>query len=170
MFVRSKMVRGKTYYQVVETYRDGRRVRHRTLASLGRFATIEDAYLEAHKWWARCGARLGEPEFFWGPMVKLDALRERPHGWARMLEESRRRRLEEEYAESARRMEELLRSLGGARDCFADLGLSARATAAEVKAAYRRLAKEHHPDRGGDAAAFRRINEAYEEALARAAS
>jgi hypothetical protein len=33
---------------------------------------------------------------------------------------------------------------------------------ATLKAAYRRLAKETHPDRGGTAEAFRRVNEAYE--------
>jgi curved DNA-binding protein CbpA len=32
----------------------------------------------------------------------------------------------------------------------------------EIKRAYRRLAREYHPDRGGDAAAFGRVQEAYE--------
>ena len=36
------------------------------------------------------------------------------------------------------------------------------ATAAEIKKAYRKLAKEHHPDAGGDAAKFQEASEAYE--------
>lgn len=35
----------------------------------------------------------------------------------------------------------------------------------EVKIAYRELAKRHHPDNGGNAEAFRRVQEAYETAL-----
>lgn len=35
-----------------------------------------------------------------------------------------------------------------------------------LKAAYRREAKIHHPDHGGDAASFRRIHEAHQELLA----
>ncbi len=36
MFIRQKTVKGETYYQAVETYRDDGKVRHRTVASLGR--------------------------------------------------------------------------------------------------------------------------------------
>src|SRR5690242_8556663 len=48
---------------------------------------------------------------------------------------------------------------------YATLGVSSNAEAAEIKAAYRRRAKELHPDqnRAPDAAAqFRLLNEAYE--------
>jgi molecular chaperone DnaJ len=42
------------------------------------------------------------------------------------------------------------------------LGVSPRASAADVRDAYRRLARQHHPDRGGrDAAAMAAVNEAY---------
>jgi hypothetical protein len=41
------------------------------------------------------------------------------------------------------------------------LGLQPDATAAAIKRAYRRLAKAHHPDLGGDAAAFHRLDAAY---------
>ncbi len=37
---------------------------------------------------------------------------------------------------------------------------------AAVKAAHRRLVKCHHPDMGGDAEAFRRINAAYQLLIA----
>jgi hypothetical protein len=43
MFIRSKEVKGATYYQVVEGYREGSRVRHRTLISLGQNPTLAEA-------------------------------------------------------------------------------------------------------------------------------
>ncbi|MCC6525802.1 MAG: J domain-containing protein [Polyangiaceae bacterium] len=46
------------------------------------------------------------------------------------------------------------------------LGVARDATAEELKRAFRRRALETHPDRGGDAAAFRRVKAAYERALA----
>jgi DnaJ domain len=52
---------------------------------------------------------------------------------------------------------------------WAILGLTSRASAEEVKSAYRRRALELHPDRGGQAAAFRALHAAYEEALRRLA-
>lgn len=39
------------------------------------------------------------------------------------------------------------------------------ASAAEVKAAYRKLAKASHPDHGGDERVFKALTEAYQEAL-----
>ncbi len=51
-------------------------------------------------------------------------------------------------------------------DCFAALSLKADATLDQVKARHRELVKKHHPDRGGDSASFRRIQDAYERALA----
>lgn len=53
-----------------------------------------------------------------------------------------------------------------ARDYYADLGVSRGASTEEIKRAFRRLARESHPDANpGDAAAdarFRRVAEAYE--------
>lgn len=43
MFIRAKEVKGQVYYQMVEGYRDGGKVRHRTIMSLGRDATIAEA-------------------------------------------------------------------------------------------------------------------------------
>lgn len=48
------------------------------------------------------------------------------------------------------------------RDYYEVLGISKSASADEIKTAFRRLAIEHHPDRGGDEAKFKEINEAYE--------
>jgi curved DNA-binding protein CbpA len=42
------------------------------------------------------------------------------------------------------------------------LGLDANASLAEIKQAHRKLVKQHHPDLGGSAEAFRRVNEAYQ--------
>ena len=55
-------------------------------------------------------------------------------------------------------------------DPFATLGLTDRATAEEVRAARRRLAKQHHPDRGGDADRMRTLNVAAAAALAQLAA
>lgn len=41
------------------------------------------------------------------------------------------------------------------------LGVSPDATEDEIKAAYRRACMTHHPDRGGDAAAFQAVTEAF---------
>ena len=48
------------------------------------------------------------------------------------------------------------------QDYYADLGISKNASEAEIKAAYRKLVREHHPDRQGDALKFRAVAEAYE--------
>ena len=49
-----------------------------------------------------------------------------------------------------------------AKSYFAILGVATGASSDEIKAAYRRLAKEFHPDRQeGDGSAFRQIQEAY---------
>jgi len=42
------------------------------------------------------------------------------------------------------------------------LGVSKNATEAEIKKAFRNLARKHHPDAGGDEEKFKAINEAYE--------
>lgn len=48
------------------------------------------------------------------------------------------------------------------KDYYKILGVSRNATPDEVKAAFRRLAHEHHPDKGGNAEKFKEANEAYQ--------
>src|SRR6185312_358046 len=48
------------------------------------------------------------------------------------------------------------------RDYYEILGVGKDASPDEIKKAFRRAAVEHHPDRGGDEAKFKEINEAYE--------
>lgn len=47
-------------------------------------------------------------------------------------------------------------------DYYKILGVSKNATADEIKKAFRKLARTHHPDAGGDEAKFKELNEAYE--------
>lgn len=46
-------------------------------------------------------------------------------------------------------------------DYYEILGLSRNASRDEIKRAYKELARRHHPDKGGDADLFKKINEAY---------
>jgi molecular chaperone DnaJ len=48
------------------------------------------------------------------------------------------------------------------RDYYETLGVGKSASADEIKKAFRKAAIEHHPDRGGDEAKFKELNEAYE--------
>ena len=52
-----------------------------------------------------------------------------------------------------------------APDPLAELGLAPDATPDDIRSARRRLAKAHHPDRGGDAEHMQAINEAADAAL-----
>ena len=47
-------------------------------------------------------------------------------------------------------------------DYYKALGVPRTATADQIKKAFRKLARTHHPDAGGDEAKFKEINEAYE--------
>jgi curved DNA-binding protein len=46
-------------------------------------------------------------------------------------------------------------------DYYDTLGVAKTATADEIKRAYRKLASQHHPDKGGDTAKFQQVEEAY---------
>lgn len=47
-------------------------------------------------------------------------------------------------------------------DHYTTLGVNKTATADEIKRAYRRLASQHHPDKGGSKEQFQRIQQAYD--------
>jgi DnaJ-class molecular chaperone len=47
-------------------------------------------------------------------------------------------------------------------DYYSTLGVKRGATDDEIKAAYRKAAMKHHPDRGGDESTFKKISEAYD--------
>lgn len=47
-------------------------------------------------------------------------------------------------------------------DYYKTLGVARDASSEEIKKAFRKLARTHHPDAGGDEAKFKEINEAYE--------
>ncbi|MBP7006334.1 molecular chaperone DnaJ [Patescibacteria group bacterium] len=49
-----------------------------------------------------------------------------------------------------------------AKDFYSILGVSKTASPDEIKKSFRRLAHEHHPDKGGNAERFKDINEAYQ--------
>ena len=47
-------------------------------------------------------------------------------------------------------------------DYYKTLGVPRTASVDDIKKAFRKLARTHHPDAGGDEAKFKEINEAYE--------
>ena len=48
------------------------------------------------------------------------------------------------------------------KDYYKILGVEKNATQDELKKAFRKLAMKHHPDKGGDEAKFKELNEAYQ--------
>jgi hypothetical protein len=57
--------------------------------------------------------------------------------------------------------------VGEPHEALRTLGLDGdnKVTAEEINAAYKELAKKHHPDRGGDEEEFKKLHAAYEEAM-----
>lgn len=109
--------------------------------------------------------------------------RRRAEEEARWREEAERSRREDEafFKDMRARLEEAMRAAFGDRagsgysrsfvwprpqapQCWEVLGLPSTATAVELKKRYRELAKLFHPDRGGDEATFKKINDAHKEA------
>jgi len=50
----------------------------------------------------------------------------------------------------------------GDRDLYSVLGVSRDAETSEIRTAYKQLAKEHHPDKGGDPEKFKELSQAHE--------
>ena len=48
------------------------------------------------------------------------------------------------------------------KDYYKTLGVARNATKEDIKKAYRALAHKYHPDKGGDEARFKEVNEAYQ--------
>lgn len=75
-----------------------------------------------------------------------------------------------EHERQMRDLEDMIRrwKAGDSADpveCFRVLGVSPNATLDDLKSAYRKLAFEHHPDRGGKQEDFLRIKSAYDGAV-----
>ena len=45
------------------------------------------------------------------------------------------------------------------KDLYSVLGVSRNADISEIRSAYKQLAKEHHPDKGGDPEKFKEISQ-----------
>ena len=56
----------------------------------------------------------------------------------------------------------MLSAFNSMTDHYQTLGVARTASADEIKLAYRRLAGQHHPDKGGDTQQFQQIQKAYE--------
>jgi hypothetical protein len=209
MFIRSKVVRDRTYYQAIESYREAGPVRHRTLASLGTHPTIEEARAAALKEYrALPRGRTFRDVMLnaactdaWNRVLLLDDLARRWHsqnGTAYQedaaVEETRQEREVEQqkkheawkkqqqrYERDAPRRKakqeakdrewdarwaELHEHLRAREQVYRDLvALGLLPTPEEVRDAYRRKARECHPDHGGTDEAMVQAVDAYERLL-----
>ncbi len=177
MFIRHLTVNGGIYYQVVESYRDQRdgRVHTRMLASLGTSPTLQDAFRKCEdRYFA---ARKGRKS---APFDDCDRKR-----WCRLakIERLLRKDKNSDYVRSAAFQAEVVRwrrannrqeneEASWPDDLFPDngsfyavLGLSPDASPDDVVAAYRRKARECHPDHGGSDEAMAAVNGAYERLM-----
>ena len=85
-------------------------------------------------------------------------------------EERRQRERAEEQAQRERdRNRQRTYRHTAAFDPYTVLGVNYRASSAEIRAAWVRLCRQHHPDLGGDAEQMKQVNRAYEMLKARAA-
>jgi len=229
MFLRKQLKKGNYYYSLVETYRDGGKVKHRTF-SLGREGKLHylDHKLELAGFKGRitpdkakeislmypeleqkyqlylksedmkegrgrfCAYReilpptwkhnykecsntavlcLFEPEFsLWTGNFnakKGNYCLIHYEGQYKAMLRRRKQRIRREQREDAEFMENM-RLTGivlNKDESFSILELPEDSTLSEVKAQYKKLAKQYHPDRGGDEEKFKKISSAYNQAL-----
>jgi DnaJ-domain-containing protein 1 len=124
----------------------------------------------------RCQVREQVLNHIWQRWCATKAAREEAD---RLRQEEQRRRHDESFrrileegAFQRRRTERLLREYDELRQqtdpfrrALTVLGLTPPVSIDAVRTAYRKLAMQHHPDRGGDAATFSRVTDAYHLAL-----
>ncbi|AYP68309.1 chaperone protein [Bacillus phage vB_BcoS-136] len=90
-----------------------------------------------------------------------EKLRREREEFRRKFEEYERKRRERRQREQEREKQRY-GALNKLIESYRILGLNQDATAKEVKSAYRRLAKKHHPDVGGNEKQFIKLKEAYD--------
>ncbi len=124
-----------------DAFEGGARSRREALAEAERAAAMHLVEIESR--WARAWARVlvGQP-----PWMEKDAAAETA-------------------SSSGRQNAETTGTHPGS--VWSILGVTAGATAAELRRAFRQRALETHPDKGGTADSFRLVQRAYEEALRR---
>jgi DnaJ-class molecular chaperone len=94
-------------------------------------------------------------------MFRADTkMRSRPHGTVEATPAQRAA-----GGSVKQRLESWLQSLAGG-DPYRTLGVSPSISDVGLRERYLSLARTHHPDRGGQVEEMRRINDAYERALA----
>ncbi len=128
-------------------------------------ATLSSDYLRAT---ASALLERAQSEAFWQePPASLSLLMERSEALQkRLLKEAHRLGLTS-WENGGRHAGQFHSPLRGMGQHLAVLGLSETAELEEIRAAYRRLAKENHPDQGGTIGDFLRVQEAYEQLIAR---
>jgi hypothetical protein len=179
MFICSTVLKGRTYYRVRWTYRsrEDKKVRHRTIA-LGTSPSIEGALREREeKYFA---ARKGRPRppftkddydaFL--PLYELDWLLSwevKNSGYVRSRRVSAEIKRAKDWERARRKAQEARQRAKFLENLFAEelakehldiLGVQPGASPEDIKAAYRRKAREHHPDHGGDEETMKQLNAA----------
>ena len=164
----------RVIWVVVQLHRPKQRIRDRIVLHLGEYRNREEAeaaFLErlttnpalrayAEHWAIHAADVLSDRK----ARIKFLRFGVSTGGIASYADDILRRR--EEEAEQARaRARAAVWTANAPHDAFSALGLSIIAPLAEIKAAYRRMAFQMHPDRGGDHNAMVRLNVAYEEAV-----
>jgi hypothetical protein len=156
VFIKSKKHSGRYYYRLNHSKREGPRMLQFSIY-IG--ATLA---ISAQQWIDKLAAARGFHPRVRDVLPLVEAyVRKHSLPWSVMAGIQEAMRIESEQALPA------LRSLG-TTPAHRVLGIRAGASIAQIKTAYRRLSKIHHPDMlGGDADRFRKLTEAYEALVPR---